>query len=368
MDLRYSAEYEKFRDEVEAFLGDNWPPKDGSSRSQERMIAFRQKAIDAGYLARGIPEQYGGSEQEADVLKAAIIREAFTRARAPLDRAGIIVPTILAHGSEWMKEKFVRQTVLGEIIWCQGYSEPGSGSDLASVQTKAEIVADEWVINGQKIWTSGAQLADYIFALCRTEPAADKHGGISYLLIDMKQPGIEVRPLKQITGHSGFNEVFFTDARTPADWIVGRRGEGWIVSRTTLQHERAGIGNADGAIAQFDALVRLAGRGRRNGRPALEDPEIRQQLAEVEGYVRAHQYSSYRKLSMAANGRDAGIIQSMNKLIGTLIGHRSVKLSMELIGDDGLRAGFAGMRQEAPENEAGWGRPSWVAPRTFSAM
>ena len=356
MDLRYSEEYVAFRDEVRAFLEQSWPPEGDAARAEarEELIAFRKKAIDAGYLARGIPRQYGGSEQEADVLRAAIVREEFARARAPFDRAGIIVPTLLAHGSDWQRGKFIRPTVLGEILWCQGYSEPGSGSDLASLQTRAELVGDEWVINGQKIWTSGARVADYIFCLCRTEPDAPKHGGISYLLVDMHQPGIEIQPLKQITGHSGFNQLFFSDARTPADWIVGRRGEGWIVSRTTLLHERAGIANADTVIAQFEALVRLALRSERDGVPAIEHPSLRQRLIELEGYVRSHQYSSYRKLSMAARGQDAGIIGMMNKLIGTNIGHETVKLGLDLIGENGLRGGYTGARQDAPENDEGW--------------
>ena len=217
MDLGYSEEYETLRTEVRSFLAANWPPSDEAAQQgqRKRMVEFRRKAIAVGYLGRAYPKKYGGSEQPADVLKASVISEEFGRARAPMDRAGIISPTILAHGAEWQKEKFIGPTLLGEIIWCQGYSEPGSGSDLASVQTRGELVGDEWVINGQKIWTSGAQGADFIFCLTRTEPDAPKHAGISYLLIDMKQPGIEVRPLKQITGASGFNQVFFTDAKTP---------------------------------------------------------------------------------------------------------------------------------------------------------
>jgi len=318
------------------------------------MIEFRAKGIEAGYLARGIPKRYGGSEQAPDVLQASIIDEEFARARAPLDRAGIITPTILEHGTEWQKQKFIRATLLGEIIWCQGYSEPGSGSDLASVQTRAELVGDEWVINGSKIWTSGAQHADYIFALCRTEPNAPKHAGISYLLIDMHQPGIEIQPLKQMHGSAGFNQVFFSSVRTPKDWIVGQRGQGWQVSRTTLKHERSGIGNASGAIQQFQALVRLAQRTPRNGGTATDDPAIRQRLVELEGYVAAHQYSGFLKLTRAAKGRDAGIIGQMNKLIGTNIGHAVSKLSLDLIGDGGLLEAATGERRNAPHSHAGW--------------
>ena len=156
---------------------------------------FRERATAQGYLRRSIPRQYGGSEQEPDEIKGSIIREEFSRAHAPMEVRGIgtmmLVPTLLEKGEEWQKEKFVASTVKGETIWCQGYSEPGSGSDLASLQTRAELVGDEWVINGQKIWTSGAQLADFMFCLCRTEPEQSKHAGISYLLLDMKQPGLD---------------------------------------------------------------------------------------------------------------------------------------------------------------------------------
>ncbi|MBW2281108.1 MAG: acyl-CoA dehydrogenase family protein, partial [Deltaproteobacteria bacterium] len=307
--------------------------------------------IEAGYLARRIPKVYGGSEQEPDVLKATIISEEFARAAAPGEAMGLgpnlLVPTLLDHGDQWQKEKFIGPTMRGEIRWCQGYSEPGSGSDLASLQTRAELQGDEWVINGQKIWTSGAQAADYMFCLCRTEPDVSKHAGISYLLIDMKQPGIEVRPLKQMTGDSHFNEVFFSDAKTPADWIVGERGQGWIVSRSTLKHERNMIGNASRTEGLFRSVLKLAQRSRVGGRPAIEDPAIRRRLAELEGYVMAHKYSGYRLLTHSARGQDPGIMQSMNKLFTTNFGHEIAKLSLDLIGDGGLvgpsaRAGLAG--------------------------
>jgi len=342
MELGYSAEYEAFRGEVKAFLAASWPLRGDEARlaPDKQASLFRERAIAAGYLARSIPRRYGGSEQSADVLKAQLIREEFARARAPGEMAGIgpsmLVPTLLEKGSEWQKEKFIAPTLRGDIIWCQGYSEPGSGSDLASLQTRAVLVGDEWVINGQKIWTSGAHRADYMFCLCRTEPEAQKHGGISYLLLSMKQPGIEVRPLRQMTGAADFNEVFFTDARTPKDWIVGKRGEGWLVSRTTLKHERNMIGDAANALATFRALVSLAQRTLRDGKRATQDPAIRQRLVQLEGYVRAHQYSGYRQLSKAAKGQDPGRVQLMNKLTSTNIGHEIAKLALDLLGDDGL--------------------------------
>ena len=342
MDLSYGEAYEKFRDEVKAFLAANWPPsgEEAELPRQEQVDRFRERGVEAGMIGRGVPRAYGGSEQQPDVLKAQIIREECARTGAPGDVASmgtnLVVPTLLAHGSDEQKERFIKPTIRGHIRWCQGYSEPGSGSDLASLQTRAELVGDEWVINGQKIWTSGAQFADYMFLLCRTEPEMPKHAGISYLLLDMKQPGVDVRPLKQMTGASGFNEVFFTNAKTPRNWIVGKRGEGWIVSRTTLKHERHGFRDFSGVMGDLPRLVELAQKYTRNGRPAIEDPQVRQQIAQIEGYMRARLYSLYYRLSRSAKNMDAGALDLMEKLSRTNIGQMVAKLGMEILGDDGL--------------------------------
>ena len=366
MDLRYSDEYEDFRREVREFLAEHWPLRgdEAGLPIAEQAARFRGRAIEAGYLARGIPRRYGGSEQPPDVLKSSVIREEFRRVRAPGDLAGIgpsmLVPTLLEHGSEWQKEKFIAPTIRGELSWCQGYSEPGSGSDLASLQTKAELRGGEWVINGHKIWTSGAREADYMFCLCRTEPGAGKHAGISYLLIDMKGPGITVSPLKQMTGSADFNEVFFDDARTPADWIVGKRGEGWLVSRSTLKHERNMIGNSEGTAAQFAGLLQLARTARRDGRPAIADPVVRQELARIEGYVASHRYAGYRQLTQAARGQDPGPMGLMNKLVSTNIGQKMAQLALDLIGDTALLA------PTARNVMAGQGLGGWVGQYMWS--
>jgi alkylation response protein AidB-like acyl-CoA dehydrogenase len=370
MDLSYGSEMDSFREEVRLFLAESWPPSgDEKKRSRaEQLTRFRERAVERGYLCRNIPKRYGGSEQEPDVLKSQVIREEFRNASAPMEPPGIgtmmLVPTLLERGEEWQKEKFVRATILGELTWCQGYSEPGSGSDLASLKTRGELVGDEWVINGQKIWTSSAQNADYMFCLVRTEPDAQKHAGISYLLIDMKQPGIDVRPLRQMTGQADFNEVFLNDVRTPKDWIVGERGEGWLVSRTTLKHERNSIGAASQSVELFEALVELAKERRIDGRPAIERPDIRRALVDLEGYVRSHSYSGYIQLTRDVKGESPGILAMMNKLNSTNIGHKVARIGMELIEEDGLVG--PGERSQSSMGPPLMSPGSWVSQYMWS--
>ncbi len=339
MDLELGAEYEAFRSDVRAFLKANWPVAEEPDAAKAAAV-FRRRAVEAGYFYRSVPRRYGGSEQSPDPLRAQVIREEFARARAPRELEGsgvsMLVPTLLSRGEEWQKARFIAPTLAGEMAWCQGYSEPGAGSDLASLRTRAVLEGDEWVINGQKVWTSLAHEADFMFALVRTEPDAPKHKGISYLIIDMKQPGVVIRPLRQMTGGRGFNEVFFDNARTPKDWIVGERGAGWEVSRTTLKHERDMVGGARVTALLFEKLVELAKRSRIDGEPALARHDIRQELARIEAYVLAQTYASYRQGSMELAGQSPGQITYMNKLNGTLIRHRIVNLAQELIGAEAL--------------------------------
>lgn len=368
MDLSYSSEAEAYRAKVAQFLEANWPLQ-GKEKEElsydEQCALFRERATEAGFLYRSIPKKYGGSEQPADALIAQVIREEFTKKWAPMEARGIgtmmLVPTLLERGEEWMKDRFVQKTLLGEIKWCQGYSEPGSGSDLASLKTRGELVGDEWVINGQKIWTTNAHEADYMFILVRTEPDAPKHAGISYLLIDMKQPGIEVRPLRQMTGTVEFNEVFFNDAKTPKDWIVGKRGEGWNVSRTTLKHERNSIGATEQTNMQFANLRKLAKETLIDGKPAIERDDIRERLGVIEGHILAHKYSGYRMLTKDAVGEDPGIIRLMTKLYSTEIGHMVAKLAMDLLGNDGLLATGDVRMGLAPS-----GNQAWIAQYMYS--
>ena len=340
MDFSYSDENKAFRREVRAFVGDAWGVVDRRATPAEE-AEFRARATAAGYLYRGIPKHYCGSEQDADLLKSEIIREEFRRAGAPVERNDRaitrLVPTLLQWGSDWQKDFFIPRTITGEILWAQGYSEPNAGNDLASLRTRAELVDGQWIINGQKIWSSRAHLARYMYMLVRTE-AAPRHEGISYLLVDLDQPGIEIRQIKQINGDAEFCEVFFTDAVTPADWIVGERGRGWAVSRTTLKYERSGIHSVNWADSILKRMVRLAGETEREGGRALDEPELRKQLAALQARVAAMRYSAYRAMSMEAAGEDPGSFPLMMKLYLTNILHDMVAIARDLLGDDYLLA------------------------------
>ncbi len=359
MDLTYGAEYEAFRQQVRDFVERAWLPHSKLVKAERKAAeaAFRHEAIEQGYLYRAIPRLYGGSEQAPDVMRGQIIREEFGRVRAPMEVPGVgvamLVPTLLECGTQEQKDRFISKTLTGEYLWAQGYSEPNAGSDLASVRTKGVLQDGEWVINGQKVWSTFAQYARFMFAMVRTEPNAAKHDGLSYILLDLKQPGVTIRPLKQVTGGEEFCEVFFDNAKAPAHWIVGERGKGWQVSKTTLVHERNSfIGNASSSQALFDKLVDLARSTRLNGKPASEDPVIRERLLVLEGYVASHVYSSYRQFSMAAHGQSSGIVGSMNKLISTQIGHEVARLARDLMGDNLLIA-------PPPEGTRGAGTEKW---------
>jgi alkylation response protein AidB-like acyl-CoA dehydrogenase len=357
MDISFDAELDAFRDEVRAFLNEHWTsatrkPEESRETKERR---FRESAVAKGYLYRQVPRRYGGSEQPADAFRGEIIREEFARARAPAEVAagGVsqLLPTLLEWGSEEQKQKFVTPTIYGDIGWCQGYSEPNAGSDLASLRTRAEVVGDEWVINGQKIWTSHAYKADWMFILVRTEPGAPKHQGISYLLLNMHQPGVTVRPLKQLTGKAEFCEVFLDDAKTPADMLVGERGKGWIVSRTTLKHERASNRGLNYQEARFRDLIRLAKESQINGKPAIEDSDLRQRLAAVEGALACMRYSGYRQFSLEAAGEEAGLFPLLRKLYSSNIAAEMARIARDLLDDDFLIL---------PNDDQGGGRMKWA--------
>jgi len=356
VDLAYSAEYERFRAEVRTFLDENWrdEPTEAADpnsiaaalgavvRTDPVATAFRKAAIARGYLYRSVPRRYGGGEQPPDPLRAVIIGEEFRRAKAPFEIMGqgpsMLVPTLIEHGTEEQKQRFVEPTLLGQIKWCQGYSEPGAGSDLASLRTRGVLDGDHWVVTGQKIWTSNAHEANWMFALVRTEPDAPKHEGITYMLIDMKTPGIEVRPLRQMTGEADFNEVFLEHVRVPATSIVGKRGQGWQVSRSTLKHERALIGSASMIRRTFDGVLLLAQLTEVRGQPAIKDPVIRDRLADLEAQLLAAEYNGFRLLTAGARGEDPGLAGLVIKLHTTTLHYHITKLAVDVMSDRALLA------------------------------
>ena len=333
-DISLAPEQEAFRQEVRRFLAGGWTGVDPDSRDQQ---AFVKQAIEAGYLFRNVPKIYGGAEQAPDPIRAHIIAEEWRRARAPGPPGGanvnILVPTLLAAASDWQKEMFIPKTLTGEYRWTQGYSEPGAGSDLAAVRTRAVLDGDEWVIDGQKIWTSLAHQATHMYALVRTEPDAPKHDGITYMLLRMDQPGITVRPLRQINGDATFNEVFLDGARTPKEWIVGERGKGWLVSRTTLNFERNSVGGAEASAKLLEQILRLARTTDLEGRPAIEDAFVRDELVRIQAMVTAHRLAGFRQLMNDACGRPISpAAGAYNKLYGSMIAERIAKVARTIMG------------------------------------
>jgi alkylation response protein AidB-like acyl-CoA dehydrogenase len=357
MNLQFGEKYEKLRAEVRAFCAASWPLTGADARlgEREQAIAWRKRALAAGYLSRTVPREYGGAGAAPDVMAETVIREELDRAGVPhrvaVQGPRMLVPTLLECGSEEQRRELIAPTL--------------RGSDLASLQSRAERVGDEWVLTGQKIWTSQADEADMMFGLFRTEPGAPKHAGISYLLIPMRTPGIEVRPLTMMQGGVDFCEVFFDGARIPARNIVGKRGEGWKVTRATLKHERMLIGDSTGARMSFDALVGLAREVRRDGRPALEHPLVRQRIAELAGYVATHEWSVARMLTAIHKNRDldAASEMLMTKLFGTNLQQMIAKTALELIPEAGLREPA---REEAVMGIRAFTRGRWVSHYMFS--
>ncbi len=336
MDLAYGPEYEAFRQEVRDFIAKH---RDKASRRNE----WQRLLMAHGYAARTIPKEYGGYGAEPDILKSRIIAEEFASARVPMGIANqgisMLVPTLLELGTEEQKRKWIEPTLKGEIVWCQGYSEPGSGSDLASLQTKAVEDGDDFVINGQKIWTSTAQAADMIFCLVRTEPDKPKHEGISYLIFSMKTPGIEVRPLVTMTGLAEFNEVFFTDVRVPKKDIVAGRGQGWYVANATLKHERGMLGDPNQAGSRLKEIVALMQEETVDGERLIDNPLYRDRLLQLQARVHAMQFHGLRLLTASAKKEDPGIARLIVKLQGCELNHQLAALAIDALGEIGVLYG-----------------------------
>lgn len=344
MDLSYGSEYETFRSEVQAFLKKHKDtPTTGPLRS-EPVLNWQRILIENGYAARTIPKEYGGYGAEPDILKSRIIAEEFANAQANPGAGGqgisMLVPTLLEMGTEEQKKQFIGPTIRGEMIWCQGYSEPGAGSDLASLSTSAVLDGDEWVINGQKIWTSTAQHADWIFCLVRSEPEAPKHQGISFLLFKMDTPGIEIRPLVDMTMNANFNEVFFTDVRVPKDQIVGQRGQGWLVANSILGFERGSLSSPDAMLTRLNALIDLMKNETINGQSVMDIPGYRDRLMQIQARVMAMRFNEMRIFSSRINGnQDTKLASMIVKLQGTELRHELESLALDAMGELGLAIG-----------------------------
>jgi alkylation response protein AidB-like acyl-CoA dehydrogenase len=331
-----------FREDVGVWLDANGQAPIGSAATRsfddERTLAWQGRLVDAGLAAVSWPPEYGGRSGTA--RQQAIVDEELARRGLPPRAASIgiamVAPTIMVHGTEEQKRRFVRPTLRGELRWCQLYSEPGAGSDLAGLLTRAVRDGDEWVVNGQKVWTTQAHQADYGILLARTDPDLPKHRGITYFLIPIRQPGVEVRPLRQITGDAHFNEVFLTDARVPHDNVLGEVNGGWGVGMTTLAFERVLMGgNVGRGRPGVDALITLA---RRYGKAG--DRVIRQRLAAV---YTGDQLVRLLGLRMAAaRGGQAGPAPSVLKLFNAHHQKRLNELALDIEGGDGTLSGAEG--------------------------
>jgi len=358
MDLHLSEQYQALQAEIRGFIaahGDKSPKTGGGrKRPDQKTLDWQKRLVEHGYAGRTIPRGYGGFGAQPDVMEAAVIASEFARANiyAGLTNQGIsmLVPTLLEVGTEEQKRAYVGPTIRGDIIWCQGYSEPGNGSDLANAQTKAELKDGFWVVNGQKIWTSSAHYADMMFLLCRTEPDRPKHEGLSYLLLSMKSPGLEARPLKTMTGRSEFNEVFFTDVKVPETQIVVGRGKGWYVANVTLKHERLMIGDASKMTTRLEQLIKLLHASDIDGVPLIQMPEYRDRLLRLQGEVIAWKAHNLRLLTEAAQGIESGVKRMIVKYGGTMLGYRLSSLAVDALGAAGLPFESAG--EDAEDDDA----------------
>jgi len=343
MDLGFSPEEERFRERVRQFLSANLPPgwNSGAGRptgmTQLEFLRDWQRRLAAnGFLGMSWPKEYGG--QGASQIEMAIFNEEAARVRAPgpLNVIGLsmVGPTLMSHGTPEQKERFLAKILSGEEIWCQGFSEPNSGSDVASLSTRAELQGDEFIVNGQKVWTTLAHISQWCMLIARTDATAPKHRGISCLLIDMKSPGVTVKPLRQMTGESEFNEMFFDDVRVPRTNLLGPLNEGWRVATTTLMNERgtSALASVMRYRIVFDEIVDLARKTIRHGQPATRDPVLRQQLAQFHVDLEMMRFTAYRTFSKILKGGDPGPVGSISKLAWSELNQRMMEFVINLEG------------------------------------
>ena len=335
MDLTLSPDEETFRDELRAWLKDNHPGPEPSG--DEAGFQFRRdwqrKLYDAGWAGVSWPREYGG--RGATLVEQAIFNEEVTRARAPslVNVLGLAMggPTVIAHGTDEQKERYLQPILSADEIWCQGFSEPDSGSDLASLKTRAVRDGDEWVVTGQKVWTTLAHHAKWCMLVARTDLDAPKHKGITYFLMDMDQEAVQVRPLTQITGEAEFNELFLEEARIPHENILGGEGNGWNVAITTLMHERAGLGASSAAGVRI-ALGQLIELARERG--VADDPLVRQRIAQITIEAELLRLNSWRGLTHIMKSGVPGPEGSLPKWQWAEVNQDLTELAMEIRGDE----------------------------------
>ena len=366
MDLNYSPEDRAFRAKTREWLAANAPQEDLKTLAERK--AWHRKLYEAGYVGMLWPREYGG--WGATPMQQAIVQDEMARIGAPppINGLGIgfIGPTIIVHGTPAQKERYLRKILTAEEIWCQLYSEPNAGSDLASLKTRAEDQGDHFVVNGQKIWTSSGPIADWGILLARTDPKVAKHRGISCFLISMRQPGVEVRPLKQITGHSLFSEVFFTGARVEKHDLVGNLNEGWAIAQTTLGYERGAnsLGRVTRYAIAFTQLVKAARELRRGGRPLIEDPAVRARMGKLYAELEVQRYAGLRVLSALNRGQAPGAASSITKLSYTEFEKRYYETALEILGPWGQ---LMSAREEFEEVDSSSGEPgTWATAFLWS--
>jgi alkylation response protein AidB-like acyl-CoA dehydrogenase len=336
VDLTLSPSEQAFRDELRAWLAANHPgeqPK-GDDEAFEFRRAWQRKLYEAGYAGLSWPQEYGG--RGATVIEQAIFGEEMTRARAPapVNVLGLVMggPVLIAHGTEEQKARYLEPILSAEEIWCQGFSEPDSGSDLASLKTRAVKSNGEWIITGQKVWTTYAQHAKWCMLVARTDPDAPKHQGLTYFLLDMEQDGVQVRPLRQITGEAEFNELFFEEARVADENVIGGVGNGWTVAITTLMHERAGLGASSAASVRI-ALGQLLELVRERG--LADDPLVRQRIGQLQIEAEALRLNAWRGLTHVMKHGAPGPEGSLPKWQWAEVNQSLTELALEVEGDEG---------------------------------
>ena len=341
MDFNDTPEEARFREEAASWLAENAPTDDAfrALTPLEQAKVWQKQKYDAGWACMGWAPEFGG--RGASAIEEVIWRQEESQYDLPanffLIGQGMIGPTLMAWASDEDKARFLPPLASGEEVWCQLFSEPAGGSDLAALRTRAERDGDDWVINGQKIWTSGAHYSDYGVIVVRTDPTVPKHKGLSYFYVDMKAPGVEVKPIKQLTGDSDFNEVYFTDVRVSDSQRLGEVGQGWQVSLTTLMNERAAIG---GSFGQMDVslAISVAEEVEIDGRPALEDAAVRARIANWYVQEAGLKYTGYRSLTALSRGALPGPENSIGKLVGAPKMQAMSSYLMDLLGASGAIA------------------------------